>query len=135
MSRVFQRPERGGYYLGVPVPNELRKKLKKSEVVRKLGNTYKEANIKRHQIEAIVQREFGAAMNKLSLVEEVTTMYESDPSFKGIKSLAEIPETDKEIIRAAYPIDLDALGNATTPEEATLWEALNGKTTYQQWIN
>ena len=45
VSRVFQTPERGSYYLGVPVPNELRKKLKKSEVVRKLGNTYKEANI------------------------------------------------------------------------------------------
>ena len=29
MSRVFQRPDRGGYYLGVPVPYELRKKLKK----------------------------------------------------------------------------------------------------------
>ena len=42
---VCQRPERGGYYLGVPVPNELRKKIKKSEVVRKLSTTYKEANI------------------------------------------------------------------------------------------
>ena len=135
MSRVFQRPDRGGYYLGVPVPNELRKKLKKSEVVRKLGNTYKEANIKRHQVEAKVQREFGAELNKLSLVEEVTTMYESDPNFKGIKSLAEIPESDKEKIKGAHPIDLDILGNPTTPEEAALWEALNGKTTYQQWIN
>ena len=83
MSRVFQRPDRGGYYLGVPVPYELRKKLKKSEVVRKLGNTYKEANIKRHQVEAKVQREFGAELNKLSLVEEVTTMYESDKNFKA----------------------------------------------------
>ena len=135
MSRVFQRPDRGGYYLGVPVPYELRKKLKKSEVVRKLGNTYKEANIKRHQVEAKVQREFGAELNKLSLVEEVTTMYESDKNFKGIKSLAEIPEKEKDIIKAAHPIDLDSLGNPTTPEEAALWEALNGKTTYQQWIN
>ena len=75
MSRVFQRPDRDGYYLGIPVPNELRKKLKKSEVVRKLGNTYKEAK---------VQREFGAELNKLNLFEEVTTMYESDPNFKGI---------------------------------------------------
>ena len=135
MSRVFQRPDRGGYYLGVPVPNELRKKIKKSEVVRKLGNTYKEANIKRHQVEAKVQREFGAELNKLSLVEEVTTMYESDPNFKGIKSLAEIPESDKKKIKGAHPIDLDILGNPTTPEEVALWEALNGKTTYQQWIN
>ena len=94
VSRVFQRTERGGYYLGVPVPNELRKKLKKSELVRKLGNTYKEANIKRHQVEAKVQREFGAELNKLSLVEEVTTMYESDKNFKGMKSLAEIPEKE-----------------------------------------
>ena len=126
MSRVFQRPDRGGYYLGIPVPNELRKKLKKSKVVRKLGNTYKEAK---------VQREFGAELNKLNLFEEVTTMYESDPNFKGIKSLAEIPESDKQKIKGAHPIDLDILGNPTTPEEAALWEALNGKTTYQQWIN
>ena len=84
VSRVFQRPDRGGYCPGVPVPNELRKKLKKSEVVKELGNTYREANIKRHQVEATVQREFGAELNKLSLVEEVTTMYESNPNFKGI---------------------------------------------------
>ena len=70
MSRVFQRPERGGYYLGIPVPYELRNKLKKSEVVRKLGNTYKEANIKRHQVEAKVQGELGVEMNKLSLKSE-----------------------------------------------------------------
>ena len=43
-------------------------------------------------------------------------MYESDKNFKGIKSLAEIPE--KEIIKAAHPIDLNNLGNPTTPEEA-----------------
>ena len=104
-------------------------------MVRKLGNTYKEANTKRHQVEAKVQREFGAELNKLSLVEEVTTIYESDPNFKGIKSLAEITDSDKEKIKAAHPIDLDNLGNPTTPEEAALWEALNGKTTYQQWIN
>ena len=99
MSRVFQRPDRGGYYLSVPVPYELRKKIKKSEVVRKLGNTYKEANIKRHQVEAKVQREFGAELNKLSLVEEVSTMYESDKNFKGMKSLAEITEKVKDFYK------------------------------------
>jgi site-specific recombinase XerD len=52
-----------------------------------------------------------------------------------MKSLAVIPEKEKDIIKAAHPIDLDNLGNPTTPEEAALWEALNGKTTYQQWIN
>ena len=62
-------------------------------------------------------------------------MYESDPNFKGIQSLAEIPELDKRKIKAAYPVDLNNQGNPTTSEEAALWEALNGKTTYQQWIN
>lgn len=54
-------------------------------------------------------------------------MYESDPNFKGIKSLAEIPESSKEKIKGAHPINLDILGNPTTPEEAALWEALNEK--------
>ena len=101
-------------------------------MVRKLGNTYKEANTKSHQVEAKVQIEFGAERNKLSLVEEVTTIYKSDSNFKGIKSLAEIRDSDKDKIKAAHPIDLDNLGNPTNPEEAALWEAQNGKTTYQQ---
>ena len=42
MSRVFQRPGRGGYYLAIAVPRELRKKLRKSEIISKLGNKYKE---------------------------------------------------------------------------------------------
>ena len=36
VSRVFQRPERGGYYLGVPVPYELHKKLKKKRSRKKV---------------------------------------------------------------------------------------------------
>ena len=104
-------------------------------MVRKLGNTYKEANIKLHQVEAKIQREFGAEQNKLILVEEVTKMHDSNENFKGMKSLAEIPENEKDIIQAAHPIDLDSLGNPTTPEEAALWEALNGETNYQQGIS
>ena len=96
MSKVFQRHDRGGYFLGVPVPYELRIKLKKSEVVRKLGKTYKEANVKLHQEEAKVLSEFGAEMNKLSLAEEVTTMYESNKNFKGMKSLAKIRHQKKK---------------------------------------
>ena len=69
MSRVFQRPDRGGYYLGVPVPYEQRKKLK-NRSGQEVGNTYKEANTKRHQVEAKVQREFGAELNKLSLLKK-----------------------------------------------------------------
>ena len=116
VSRVSLRPDRDGYYLGVPIQYELLKKLKKSIMVRKLDNTYKEANIKRHQIEAKVQRDFCAELNKLSLVKEVTTMYESDKNFKWMKSLAEIPEKEKNIIRTAHPIDLDSLGNPITTE-------------------
>ena len=87
MSRVFQRPGRGGYYLGIAVPRELRKKLRKSEIIRKLGNTYKEANTNKAKVEAQVQRSFGVELNELSKVEEVTAMYENDPNFKKIKSL------------------------------------------------
>tara|TARA_Y100000589_G_C26828217_1_gene496849 strand:+ start:366 stop:596 length:231 start_codon:yes stop_codon:yes gene_type:complete len=36
-SRVFQRPGRGGYCLGIALPRELRKKLRKSEIIRKLS--------------------------------------------------------------------------------------------------
>ena len=75
MSRVFQRPGRGGYYLGIAVPRELRKKLRKGEIIRKLGNTYKEANINKAKVEAQVQRSFGAKLNELSKGEEVTMMY------------------------------------------------------------
>ena len=135
LSRVFQRPGRGGYYLGIAVPRELRNKLRKSEVIRKLGNTYKEANINKAKVEAEVQRSFGAELNHLSLVEKVTAIYENDPNFKGLKSIAEIPDSDKEDIRSNYPIELDEKGNPTTPNEAALWLALEGKTTYHQWIN
>ena len=75
VSRVFQRPGRGGYYLGIAVPRELRKKLRKSEIIKKLGNTYKEANINKAKVEAQVQRSFGVELNELSKVEEVTMMY------------------------------------------------------------
>ena len=113
----------------------IKKKLRKSEIIRKLGNTYKEANINKAKVEAQVQRSFGVELNELSKVEEVTAMYESDPNFKNIKSLAEIPDSDKQDLRSANPIDLDEKGNPTNPEEAALWQALEGKSTYHQWIN
>ena len=62
-------------------------------------------------------------------------MYESDPNFKNIKSLAEIPDSEKQDLRSANPLDLDEKGNPTNPEEAALWQALEGKSTYHQWIN
>ncbi len=135
MSRVFQRPGRSGYYFGIAVPRELRKKLRKSEVIRKLGNTYKEANINKAKVEAQIQRSFGAELKSLSLVEEVRAIYENDPEFKDIKSLADLPDSDKEELKSANPIDLDEKGNPTNPEEAALWLTLEGKTTYHQWIN
>ena len=121
--------------MGIALPRELRKKLKKSEVIRKLGNTYKEANLNKAKVEAQVQRSFGAELNHLSLVEEVTAIYENDPNFKGLKSIAEIPDSDKEDIRSNYPVELDEKGNPTNPDKAALWLALEGKTTYHQWIN
>ena len=62
-------------------------------------------------------------------------MYESDPSYKGIKSIAEIPVPEKELLKDVHKLDYDLLGNPTTPEEAALWQALDSQTTYHQWIN
>ena len=59
----------------IAAPRELRRKLRKSEVIRKLGNTYKEANLSKAKVEAQVQRSFGAELNHLSLVKEVTAIY------------------------------------------------------------
>ena len=98
MSRVFQRAGRSGWYLGVSVPKSIRKKLRKNEVHKKIGNTHKEALLNKSRVEAQIQRSFGVELNELSLVEEVTAMYESNPNFKGIKSIAEIPEKEKEMI-------------------------------------
>ena len=83
----------------------------------------------------MIQRLFGVELNQLSLVNEVTAMYESDPNFKGIKSIAEIPSEEKELLKDVYKVDYDLPGNPTTPEEAALWKALDGQTTWQQWIN
>ena len=135
LSRVFQRSGRTGWYLGVSVPKSIRKKLGKNEVHKKLGNTHREALINKSRVEAEIQRSFGVELNQLSLVEEVTAMYESHPDFKGIKSLAEIPNQEKQLLKDAHQIDYDNLGNPTNPEEAALWKALDGQTTWQQWVN
>ena len=119
MSRAFQRTVRTGYYLGVAVPRSLRSQYRKSEVVRKLGNTHKAAIAIRSKIESEIQREFGAALNTLSLVERIENTYNQE-------SLRSLPEKDKENIRGAYPIDLDEKGNATDPATAALWLSLDG---------
>jgi|TARA_B100001248_G_scaffold84797_1_gene61839 hypothetical protein len=69
------------------------------------------------------------------LVDEVKAMYESNPNNKGIKSIAEIPAEEKQLLKDIHQVDYDKLGNPTTPEEAALWNALDGQTTWQQWIN
>ena len=130
MSRVFQRAGRSGWYLGVSVPKSLRKKLGKNEVHKKVGNTHAEARINKSRVEAEIQRSFGVELKSLSLVEEVTAMYENDPNYKGLKSIAEIPAKEKEMLRNAHVIDYDLAGNPTTPQEAALWQALDGQTTY-----
>ena len=135
LSRVFQRAGRSGWYLGVSVPKSIRKKLGRNEVHKKVGNTHKEALINKSRVEAEIQRSFGVELNQLSLVDEVTAMYESNPNKKGIKSIAEIPAEEKQLLKDVHQVDYDKLGNPTTPEEAALWKALDGQTTWQQWIN
>ena len=99
MSREFQRAGRLGWYLGVSVPKCIRKKLSKNEVHKKVGNTHKEALINKSKVEAEIQRSFGVELNQLSLVDEVTEMYESNPNYKDIKSIADIPTEEKPIIK------------------------------------
>ena len=99
MSRVFQRAGRSGWYLGVSVPKSIRKKLGRNEVHKKVGNTHKEALINKSRVEAEIQRYFGVELNQLSLVDEVTAMYESDPNYKGIKSIAEMPAEENNYLK------------------------------------
>ena len=129
MSWVFQRAGRSGWYLGVSVPKSLRKKLGKNEVHKKVGNTHAEARINKSRVEAEIQRSFGVELKSLSLVEEVTAMYENDPNYKGLESIAEIPAKEKELLKDIHQVDYDNIGNPTTQEGAALWKALNGQTT------
>ena len=133
MSTIVQRPGRSGYYLQVPVPKSLRSKLGNS-IKRKAGNTHREALANRSKVEATIQRKFGVEMNTLSLIEKVEASYDSIPDLKGV-TVGELPESDKEKLKDAYPIQLDEKGHAINPQEAALWLALDGKTTWQQWIN
>ena len=99
MSRVFQSAGRSGWYLGVSVPKSIRKKLGRNEVHKKVGNTHKEALINKSRVEAEIQRYFGVELNQLSLVDEVTAMYESDRNYKGIKFIAEMPAEEKQLLK------------------------------------
>ncbi len=66
------------------MPRELRTKLRRNSVVRKLGNTHREALANRRKIEAEIQRSFGAELNTLSLIEKVQAAYDSVPELKGL---------------------------------------------------
>ena len=72
---------------------------------------------------------FGVELNQSSEAEKLLASYESDPNFKGIKSLSEIPISDKETLINIYN---DPHEN---PEHAEIRKALEGKSTWQQWIN
>ena len=53
----------------------------------------------------------------------------------GKNDLFELPNSEKEILKNIYQIEFDNKGKPTNPEEVALWEELDGKTTYHQWIN
>ena len=69
------------------------------------------------------------------MVDEVTAMYESDPNYKGIKSIAEIPAEEKQLLKDIHQVDYDKLGSPITTEEAALWKALDEQNTWHQLIN
>ena len=99
-----------------------------------MGNTHKEALINKSRVEAEIQISFGVELNQLSLVDEVTAMYESNTNYKGIKSIADIQIEEKQLLRDIHQVDYDNLVNPTTPEETALWKVLNRQPTWHQWI-
>ena len=127
VSSIHQRKGRTGYYITVATPKSLRAKLGNS-IRKKVGNTHKEALANRSKVEAEIQRQIGKELNQLSLVEEVQENYRKN-------DLSELPKEEKEILKDIYQIDFDKEGKPTNPEEVALWEELDGKTTYHQWIN
>ena len=127
VSSIHQRKGRTGYYITVATPKSLRAKLGNS-IRKKVGNTHKEALANRSKVEAEIQRQIGKELNQLSLVEEVQENYRKN-------DLSELPKDEKEILKDIYQIDFDKEGKPTNPEEVALWEELDGKTTYHQWIN
>ena len=44
------------------------------------------------------------------MVDEVTAMYESDPNYKDIKSIAEMPAEEKQLLKDIYQVDYDLPG-------------------------
>ena len=124
---IHQRKGRTGYYITVATPKSLRNKLGNS-IRRKVGYTHKEAIANKSKVEVEIQRPIGKELNQLSLVEEVQEIYQEN-------TLSDLPTSDKEQLRNIYQVDFDKEGNPTTPEEAALWEELDGKTTYHQCIN
>ena len=127
MSSIHQRKARTGYYITVATPKSFRSKLGNS-IRKKVGNTHKEAIANRSKIEAEIQRQIGKELNQLSLVEEVQESYKKN-------DLSELPKSEKDLLKDIYQIDFDKEGKPTNPEEVALWEELDGKTTYHQWIN
>jgi len=127
LSSIHQRKGRTGYYITVATPKSLRNKLGNS-IRRKVGNTHREALANRSKIETEIQRQIGKELNQLSVVEEVQEIYQE-------KTLSDLPTSEKEQLKNIYQVDFDKEGNPTTPEEVALWEELDGKTTYHQWIN
>ena len=84
ISRVFHRAGSSEWYLVVSVPKSIRKKLDQNEVHKKVSNTHKEALRNKSRVKAEIQRSFGVALNQLSLVDEVTAIYESNKTMKAL---------------------------------------------------
>ena len=133
MSRVFQRTGRAGFYLGVSVARKLRSQYNKCEVIRKLGNTRREADANKHRVETLIQREFGG--KEVSLVEKLEADFNSPNSPHAGKELPlhQLPEEEKDAISSAYDsAQVDPkTGKPLDPQVEAVWLALEGKSTWQ----
>lgn len=125
MAKLTTRPGRNGFYLVVPVPSKLRKRLGKSAVYRKAGNTKQEAL--RHRVALLVEieNEFRRLM-KEDVVAEVVRQV--DPSSEDFMDLL-----DQTLRQRGYRGGTDNLH--TDQKLADQYDAaVSGTTDYQDWI-
>lgn len=118
MSKLFQRAGRSGWYLNVPVPLELRKKLGKGSVFKKAGNTFKEAQRNALELELQILKSFEQTRTP---TQEMEVAY---------GDLSKLSKAEEELVRDVVLGD----PRTTDTEALELVSALSGKDTYEQWI-
>lgn len=125
MAKIVERKGRSGFYLCVPVPSKLRKRLRKNAVFRKAGNTKAEALKRRTELLVTVENEFRRLL-KEDVVSEVMRL--CDPGSDLFMDLLDQTLRERGYKGGTDNLHTDnKLGNRTTA-------ALEGNTDYTDWI-